>query len=334
MSFTTDLYNSIAEDIHKGTAGNALYATRLLTYPNGVRIVYAINIISNMRSAYFVVGEGASKKAFPSWKGINIELVKFPIYQIDQNCVGLTQLPQSADYIFELVIEDIRMHLEAIESSDFALRSVISILAKWREFFQTDRDLLLSEIKQQGLYGELLFLEEVISKLNVSMVNSWAGCSEETHDFYLSSNAIEIKTSSKQAPYTAHISSEYQLDTHDVPGKLFLRYYALRRSHSGGERLLDIITRIRATLSEHSTLLLRFNEKLQKYGYYDEVADLYEIGYYLRDTYTFQVVDGFPRIIKSDLISGVSDLEYAISITQCIPFAIDAECLLNELKGV
>lgn len=44
------------------------------------------------------------------------------------------------------------------------------------------------------------------------MVDSWAGPRNETHDFYIGSNAVEVKTTVKHAPYQAHINSEYQLD--------------------------------------------------------------------------------------------------------------------------
>ena len=68
---------------------------------------------------------------------------------------------------------------------------------------------------------------------------------DETHDFYIASNAVEVKTTGTQAPYFAQISSEYQLDNSDVPGKLFLRFYAFRKSQSTGEKLPEIIARIR-----------------------------------------------------------------------------------------
>ena len=83
----------------------------------------------------------------------------------------------------------------------------------------------MSEERQQGLYGELLFLSECLDSQGLEAVSHWAGSEDETHDFYFGSHAVEVKTTSAQAPYFAHISSEYQLDNSDIPGKLFLRFF-------------------------------------------------------------------------------------------------------------
>lgn len=333
MSFTADLYKAISDDMRKGSIRTAPYASRLITNANGAIAVYAINMITGMKSAHFAVGSTAPKNAFPSWKGIEISLAKFPAYASEQEYVGLTQLPQSADHIFEIVVEDIRISVNDAKSQEEILPAIISTLAKWREFFQSDRDILLSEDRQQGLFGELLFLEESISSIgNVSVVH-WAGSDAEPHDFYIASDAVEVKTTSRKAPYSAHISNEYQLDNQDVPGKVYLRFYALRRSNSSGEKLSDIIDRIRQVLSEDPQMLSMFNLKLHKYGYLEEVSEYYGAGYFVRDTYSFAIDEGFPRITKKTLEKGIFDTEYAISIAQCIPFAIDNEGLYSALKG-
>lgn len=107
-----------------------------------------------------------------------------------------------------------------------------------------------------------------------------------------------MKTTSTQSPYFASISSEYQLDNGDIPGDLFLRFYALRRSHSGGEKLPERIAAIRRRLCTDVSILQKFDEKLKKYGYFDEAADSYTIGYYQRDHYCFAVENGFPKSQK------------------------------------
>lgn len=71
-----------------------------------------------------------------------------------------------------------------------------------------------------GSDGELLFLEECHEAFGPMALSQWAGSSDEAHDFYFSSNAAEVKTTASQAPYYAHISSEYQLDNNDIQGIL------------------------------------------------------------------------------------------------------------------
>ena len=54
----------------------------------------------------------------------------------------------------------------------------------------------MSEERQQGLYGELLFLGECLDSQGVGAVSHWAGSEDETHDFYFGPHAVEVKTTS------------------------------------------------------------------------------------------------------------------------------------------
>lgn len=333
MSFTADIYKEIQADIAKHGHAPAMHAMRKITVKNGVDIVFSVNVISGMRAVYFCIGEVTSKGQFPRWKGINIEIVKLPAYGTNRNYVELTQLPLSAGYIFEIVVENLRIEIEKIDKQADALSTLVAVLSKWREFFQAEKDILMSSERQQGLYGELLFLNECLDEIGDEAISHWAGSNDETHDFYIAANAAEVKTTSSQAPYFAHISSEYQLDDHDIPGQLFLRVYALRKSQSSGEKLSEIVARIREKLFEKQTCLQQFNSKVQKYGYLDEAAEYYTTGYFVRDNYYFLVSDGFPRMVKTVVPNGVADLTYSISVAQCMPFALDRTTVFTILKG-
>lgn len=333
MSFTADIYKRILSDISSGTSWTFPFAMRMVKFDNGVMIVFAVNIATRMRTVFLSVTSEAPKNRFPHWKGVEIEIATLPAYGIDTPFVGLFQLPNSASDIFEIIVEDLRSHLEEIENTENSLSVIIRVLTKWKEFFATDKELLMSEDRQQGLYGELLFLSECLDSQGLEAVLHWAGSDDETHDFYFGSHAVEVKTTSAQAPYFAHISSEYQLDNNDIPGKLFLRFYALRRSHSGGEKLPERIAVIRSRLCEDGSILKKFDEKLTQYGYFDEAEDKYTVGYYQRDIYFFAVENGFPKITKEELPQGVADLTYRVSILRCMPYAQDIKFVFKVLKG-
>lgn len=333
MSITTDKYNRISSDISKGEYSSSKYAMRMKILDNGIKIAFAVEVATKMLSAYISISSNIIKNRFPKWKGIEIGISTLPDYCGDKPFVGLIQLPDSADDIFKIVVEDLRSHLENAEKESESLSIISDVLDKWNEFFKRDKELLMSEKMQQGLYGELLFLKEAILNLGSEAVNSWTGGDDETHDFYIGSHAVEVKTTSVQEPYYAYISSEYQLDNCEIPGKLFLRYYAFRKSQNSGEKLNDIISDIRNKLENTPGMLNLFNDKLKKYGYYDEANEYYTIGYYSRDNYYFSVREGFPRIVKTDVPAGVSDLSYKISITQCLPFASDSQSIFRVLRG-
>lgn len=332
MSFTADIYKKILFDISAGTSQTSPFAMRLVKLDNGIMIVFAVNLATRMRSAFLSVKSEAAKNMFPHWKGVDIEIVKLPAYEIDTPFVGLSQLPNSDSDIFEIVVEDLRSQLDAAENTDEALSVIISVLKKWKDFFAADKEILMSEKRQQGLFGELLFLSECLESHGSEAVSHWAGSEDETHDFYFGPHAIEVKTTSAQAPYFASIRNEYQLDDSDISGKLFMRFYALRKSHSSGERLQERIAAIRSKLCTDISALFKFNEKLKKYGYFDEATDYYTVGYHQRDLYCFAVEDGFPRLSSQAIPLGISDITYRVSIALCLPYAKDIKSVLEVVK--
>ena len=226
MSFTADIYKEILFDISAGTNQTQPFAMRRTAFNNGIVVVFAINVATKMRSAFLSVTSVISKCKFPHWKGVEIETATLPAYGSDTPFVALFQLPNSADDIFEIVVEDLRRQLKAAKCNADSLPVIINVLAKWKNFFASNKELVMTEKRQQGLYGELLFLSECLDSYGLESVSHWAGSEDETHDFYFGSHAVEVKTTSIQAPYFASISSEYQMDNSDLPGKLFLRFYA------------------------------------------------------------------------------------------------------------
>ena len=93
--------------------------------------------------------------------------------------------------------------------------------------------------------------------------------------------------------------------------------------------------RIRLTLIRFcfTGVLQKFDEKLKEYGYFDEAADSYTIGYYQRDLYCFAVDNGFPKITKEAVPMGVADITYRVSIMLCMPYAQDIKSVFEVLKG-
>ena len=84
-------------------------------------------------------------------------------------------------------------------------------------------------------------------------------------------------------------------------------------SKNGGRKLPSIISEIRLLLKNDHYFINAFNNKLIKIGYYDIAENLYDTFYTIRDTFSYQVVSGFPRIIVNDLPVGVSNIEYDLN---------------------
>ena len=334
MSFTSDMFDAIEKDLREKPMDNSKsMAMRLVRYHNELQAAFAVNKVSNLRALYLSVGEKVETPDFPKWKGVSIELAKLPDYSDKELYVVFKELPNGTQHVFDIVAEDLRKTIEEVSSPEESLDATINTLSKWKTFFQYDGEVLMSSIRQQGLMAELCFLEKAIESIGIHSVMKWAGSDDETHDFYFDHNAVEIKSTSVKEPYKSHISSEYQLDQKEVLGDLFLVFFAFRSSNSAGTTLPQMVNRIRDSLTESQSMLSQYNDKLHKYGYYDEVSELYKTGYYIRDTFYFRISEGFPSIVPAMLQKGISKVEYTLEIDHCSNYCVEEEELLSELKG-
>ncbi|MCQ4833622.1 PD-(D/E)XK motif protein [[Clostridium] symbiosum] len=333
MNYTTKIYTSIKEDIQSRENCPGSNASRMSEYANGIKLVFSIEIASMRREAYISLDDLPEGIRFPNWRGIFIDIAQLPVYGSDTYYVRFVQLPESEDYIFDIVIEDLRQAVVRLLDSQNCINTVIDILIKWKRFFQSEKSLVMTDELQEGLYGELTFLEKAIASLGTSAVANWVGGEKETHDFYFSSNAVEIKTTSRKEPYSVLITSEYQLDSKDVAGRLFLYAVALRKSKQSGEQLPEIISRIRDRLIGDSSMKVRFNDKLLQYGYIDGIEEQYVTGFYIRDIYVYEVTGEFPKIIRTMFPIGVSKVVYELSLSHCTSYICSEEQLIRALRG-
>src|SRR5439155_9457885 len=77
-----------------------------------------------------------------------------------------------------------------------AVEKLVDRLGAWKELFRGSGPQPLGDEEQLGLYGELLFLEELITR-NIqpaSAVDAWKGPLKDPHDFHLGSVHVEVKT--------------------------------------------------------------------------------------------------------------------------------------------
>lgn len=333
MNYTTEMYTFIKNDIQNRDNYPGRNASRMLEYVNGIIMVFSIEIVSLRREAYISLADFPEGIQFPKWRGISIDIAQLPVYGSDRYYVRFVQLPESEDYIFEIVVEDLRQAVARLQSSENGINTIIDILTKWKRFFQSEKGLVMTDELQEGLYGELIFLEKLLTSIGTSSVANWVGGVKETHDFYFGSNAVEVKTTSRKEPYSVQISSEYQLDVKDVADRLFLYAVALRKSKQSGERLPEIVSRIRDRLIGDSSMKMRFDGMLLQYGYIDGIEELYVTGFHIRDTYVYEVKGEFPQIIRTMLRPGVSKVTYELSLSQCTPYICSDEQLIRVLRG-
>ena len=331
MSYTTDVFASIKRDIQNRENYPGGSATRKIEYSDGISIVFSIALLSMTREVYITIPELPNNIQFPRWHGIAIDIAQLPIYGDNRYYVHFSQLPESEDYIFDIVIEDLRVSISEVKDVNDCAGVITEILAKWKRFFQAERSMVLSDELQEGLFGELVFLEKAIEALGTQAILGWVGGERETHDFYYPNNAVEVKTTTQKEPYSVKISSEYQMDESDVAGNLYLYAVILRKSHNSGEKIPERVSVIRNLLSTDNQMKAIFNERVFRYGYVDGCEDQYNCGFHIRDTFVFEIREGFPRIIRKMLKSGIAKVSYDIALGQCNAYSCEETHLISQI---
>lgn len=322
MSYTSDIYAEILKIAKKNGKGKSRSARRL-KMANGAVIIFAVDKITTSLELYVQIEEKSEKKSFPRWKGVEIGAAKLPEYGDNLGeCIFLKQAEQSERYIFEIIVEDLRVSIEKLRDLKSIVGCFASVLTKWQNFFLLEKDIKLSKERELGLLGELSLMKKLIGIYGEVAVSFWSGCNDETHDFYVQGNAIEVKATAQNAPYKAYISSEYQLDTQDVLQDLYLQFYAFRKSESDGFTLTAMVSEIELLLVNDITYLQQFHEKLERYGYLSACSDLYQTGYFAREDSLYKISTSFPKIERSKLEAGLSNVTYSISIDMCQKFLV------------
>lgn len=202
------------------------------------------------------------------------------------------------------------------------LASTIRRAWKWHSLLRGGANQRLGPQEQQGLIGELLFLERLIKHLTPkAAIEAWRGPLDEPKDFAFLDRAVEVKARhvSKDA---VKISSEHQLQI--IEGQqLSLAVVALSPSVAdapGGISLDSLVQRVReAVIAFDPSADEGFDARLISAGYSTDY-DYSDTWWVPVTTSAYAVGDGFPRIEATSLPEGVSLVTYWLRLDLCAPF--------------
>ncbi|MDA8055327.1 MAG: PD-(D/E)XK motif protein [Thermoplasmatales archaeon] len=271
--------------------------------------------------------------SMPKWTGAIIGSMTGAERPIEHRFLVIEQGAGSSTEVFEALTSDICNSVSQPEVRDI-LSVLISRLERWKYFFEEHGLGGLSPESQQGLFGELYFLRDyLIPALGLSQaILSWNITRRANHDFQVGDHAIEIKTSSAKQHLKFHVASERQLDTKGL-GSLHVAVINLTVIQGGGETLPQMVADVRSKLSEYPSTLRIFEDKLIDEGYLDIHGRDYRNGYTVTALKTYEIREGFPRILPEDLKEGVGDVTYSVVLSSCQDFRVDTEKALNFLSN-
>jgi len=232
--------------------------------------------------------------------------------------------------LFEGLCRTLATALEGATDSSSALALALAHVKRWKTFM-SGRSQRLSPDDVRGLFAELTFLMELIDRQSSSAfaVDAWLGPERSHHDFIFGNLAVEVKSLFGTERSTVRISSEDQLES--LNDKLFLRIYRLSSlpEANSSQSLNEIVTAVQSRLCE-AEAVENFDRKLVSHGYapipfYDKPR------FVVSNVHTYHVVQGFPRLIRSQLPIGIDRVAYDIRLEAITPYACDSGEFISQI---
>jgi hypothetical protein len=224
--------------------------------------------------------------------------------------------------LFEGLCRTLASALERATDSASSLAVALAHIRRWKTFL-SGRSQHLSAEEVRGLFAELIFLLELIEQQPSSAVavEAWLGPEKSHQDFIFGNTAVEIKSLSGTERSTVRISSEDQLES--LNDALFLRLYRLSSlpDAAGAQSLNEIVAAVQARLGE-AEAVEAFDRKLVAHGY-APLPDYDAPRFVVSDVHSYSVGDAFPRLVRSQLPTGIDRVAYDIRLETIAPYECD-----------
>ena len=197
--------------------------------------------------------------------------------------------------------------------------AVIQTVRKWKAFWDSRNDQILSEEKQIGLICELKTLERLCLINPSNALDSWSGPLGEKHDFIFTAWSLEIK-GTKRGGHTHTINGIDQLKPISNKQLALISFHVQVLDNINSLSLQEVIEGIsQVTLRTKPDLVIKFNQLLARSGYSPIFASEYrKLKIEILEAGLFEVNDTFPCLttdkLKEPLDSRISSVRYDISL--------------------
>lgn len=332
-----ELWDRLDEDASRAPAG--AWVTRSATEDQLTSLLLAVQQGSGQRAMMLqcAKAEMPPRREWPSCHGIEIA----GAFISGAHHLVVLLKDKAAQDVFTSLIVDALPRLVGVTSSGEAGRRLLDRLGRWKKFLAAGAT-GLSATEQRGLYAELRTLRDVflghISPLKA--VKAWTGPQRSHQDFRLEGVGVEVKATVESVPVEVKISSARQLDDSGFDD-LFLRVVLLDDRVLGevtlgfGESLQELVEDIRQRLDATPEAVELFNDSLLDAKYLETDGEAYQLHRYaVRDTLSYRVTDGFPRILERNLPIGVGDVAYIVAVAACTPFCISEDDMASRIEAM
>lgn len=235
--------------------------------------------------------------------------------------------------VFEVLAADVVDVAVLTATAPLAISAATRRLLAWQACLKARR-LGLSREEQLGLAGELIVLQFLAAEIGyLDAVDAWEGPLDGLHDFGRFGVAIEVKAI-LGIGNLFRISRLDQLESKGLSTLVIAR--PKFREDVRGRSLSQQVSGVRNEIASSSpTALSTFNERLLRVGYLDLDARLYDgQSLLMYELHGFEVTDGFPRLLMSNIPAGIVDGTYVIDERSISAFRLDADRLRGVMRSM
>lgn len=201
--------------------------------------------------------------------------------------------------------------------SQLGAAGAVSVLtnsaASWRNLLRLAKQ-GLSDAAAAGLYGELMFLNELIFQSGPAYLETWQKDGQDVHDFIADDVRVEVKTSAFQNRQAVSIHGLKQLAVPES-ADLVLAVAEIEK-HGNGETLDDVVDRI----LDQGAELGMMSEKLAAAGFVRGMTSAEEEQRFtLRSWRYWEITEGLPVLnleaVGAEVALAISDVRYSLNLS-------------------
>lgn len=228
--------------------------------------------------------------------------------------IGLLNI-RFADLYNDLTIS-LYNRIKDVTTPEVYTTEFISSFHKWAEFFDDVQINRLSESEVKGCFGELImlnwFLDNITTIETDEILKAWQGPYQRPQDFIFPNHNVEVKTKNIEE-VNIQISSEFQLQE-EIGKGLRLGVVDVRLTDDG-ITIQELINSVKTKILTKEGDLSIFLKALGKARLVGTNLDQYESYKWQPLTITIYecTTNGFPKLVHSNLQTGLSNLKYNLN---------------------
>ena len=307
MNNIEQAYNQFADEL----SGNQ----KRFTINSVLGVYYGISNDGFLRISFMSVSPAPkmeSTKLLRVTQGAESEMVYWTCFDL---------LQHDAKKVFFTFCENLIESITNISDEEIALHTLKNRYITWKTMFRYDGTKKVSTEVLQGLYGELYFLKNYMSKkygIN-NAVKSWSGPDGRSKDFSIGTEWYEIKTIGANSS-VVRISSLAQLSSEYDGHLVILRSERMSESFDNGESCINDLFKYILSEIRDETIESIFLSKLSAYGY-DISDESFVAKFDIKSMQKYVVSDDFPRLTENDVQRPeICDVDYSLIINSLKPY--------------